>query len=135
MHFSAVKTDKCPQFHCKANVLHVENRRSLLLLLNMFKLANAPDFCPAVTDSMGTRSHDRINFTIPRPTSDKFLKSYYYKGRSLWNRLPAEDQGLPDSNWFKRRVKPRLLVEEIALYGLPSKTHLTTKILNCSTLH
>lgn len=93
--------------------LHVENRRSLLLLLNTYKLTNAPDFHPAVTDSMGTRSHDRINFTIPRPTSDKFLKSYYYLGRSLWNRLPVEDQGLPDPNWFKRRVKRSFLLKKL----------------------
>lgn len=114
--FCLPKCSNVDNLHCRIRTLHVENRRYLLLMVYMFKLTLAPDFCPASNESLSTRSSGKLNFHLIRPWSNKFHKSHCYIGKKLWNELSSEDQNMSDVDSFKRRIKLRLFASEKALY-------------------
>lgn len=99
--------------HCKLKTLHVYNRRKYFLLSYIYvQETRSSDFIPDNTHSIGTQSNTKLNFKLLRPKTDKFAKSHIYAGYLLWNELLANDQMIPDLNWFKRRIKLHLIDEE-----------------------
>lgn len=73
--FKLPKRSNVDSYHCKIRTLHVDNRRYLLLMMYMYRLTLARDFCPASSQALHTRSSVKLNFHLIRPKNSEFEKS------------------------------------------------------------
>lgn len=114
--FNLPKRCNVDEYHVKLNVLHVEQRRQLTVLLHMYKKSLDMPY-PSPSDAgASTRSSGKILFYPPKPNSDKFLKSFVYNGAVGWNNLSPEEQLVQDIDLFKIQQKRKLLAIQKALF-------------------
>ena len=91
--------------HTKANVLSLEQRRTLQLLTLMFMHKNNPvNLRPPVHN---TRAADREQFYAERFSNCKYRNSPFYKGTELWKLLPNEIVNNGSVYQFKLDLKVR----------------------------
>lgn len=104
--------------HVYMGILHVDNRRYLHLMKYCFyetlDIHNLQDHAAIMT-----RQTDKILLKVEHPYSEKFKRSFVYRGPVLWNSLTAEEQLVNDIDLFTRRQKRKLLEAEKALYSDP----------------
>lgn len=71
----------------------------------MYKRSKCPDAYPLMASNrLGTRSMDKIKFSIPRPTLEKFKTFPLYQGSILWDNLSSDIQHTPELLAFKNRL-------------------------------
>lgn len=116
--FNLPKRNNVDGHHVKLGTLHVEQRQKLFVLIHMYKRSlDMPYPVPQNDDGIQTRSSNKILFNLPTPKSDRFLKSFAYKGVVDWNSLSSEEQLVGDTDQFKNQQKKQMLLVEQALYG------------------
>ena len=109
-----------PEHFKSLNWLPVIKRVDQIILCHVFKVKNglAPDymgeqFIPQDTvHSYGTRSSHKGAFGVPK-VKGFGLKSFFYSGISLWNKLPASIAQTKKLHVFKTLVK-KFLLDSIA---------------------
>ena len=91
--------------HTKANLLSLEQRRTLQLLNLMFMHKNNPvNLRPAVRN---THAADRDQFYVERYSNYEYRNSPFYKGTELWKLLPNEIVNNDSVYQFKLDLKVR----------------------------
>lgn len=113
------KRTNVDHMHCHLNILHVTNRRYLLLMKYMYYKSRFTHIEETAPQRITTRQMEKITFSPNTPTTDKFANSLAYTGPTLWNNLSSEEQFLRDAQSFKNVLKKRLLESEKALYDVP----------------
>lgn len=83
--FCLPKRTNVDSYHCKLNLLHLNNRRYLTLMSYMYHQAQT---LPEPSSRLvGTSTHSSLkrNFPIVRATCSRFEKSHLNQGRLFWN--------------------------------------------------
>ena len=91
--------------HIKANILSLEQRRTLQLLNLMYMHKNNPDNLRPI--ARNTRAADRDQFYVERYSNYKYKNSPFYKGVELWKLLPNDLVNVDTIYQFKRELKSR----------------------------
>ena len=91
--------------HNEANLLKLKYRREQHLLNFMFNFSkDSAKLKYKPTTTMTTRSQAKKLFRIKKPNTEKYKKSFSYRGAQKWNALPATVQHSTDKGAFKREV-------------------------------
>lgn len=111
------KRTNVDNYHVTLRIWHIDTRFRFFLLKYMYTLAYGEvdlsiDRCP-----LSTRSHDTIAFRLPSRCSAKFMNSFIYIGRNLWNALGPDIKSIPTLNGFSMSVRSMLTLEERALHS------------------
>ena len=91
--------------HKRANLLSLEQRRSLQLLGLMY--LHKDDDRNLMLVNRHTRAADRIQFHVERYNNCKYKNSPSYKGLELWKLLPGEIAASDSIFQFKHALKSR----------------------------
>ena len=93
-----------------ANLQSLQDRRSFLSLVTLFKIKNnivyfPPNFLPPLLSSSRLRSHSSCNrFIIPFARTNHYKYSFFCSATLLWNNLPLEAINTTSLSCFKRLI-------------------------------
>ena len=94
---------KIQDLHSKCNIISLEQRRRIQLLLIMYKKKSKDvslrKFCPR-----NTRGSNRFVFKTDHFEGTLYKRSPHFQGSKLWELLPLCDIELPDMLSFKKSV-------------------------------
>ena len=88
--------------HRDANLLSLNQRREIQLLLLMYRHKNNYDVQHIF--SRATRGADRYKFALERYNVVKYKNSPFYKGSELWDKLPCHVINSACLTEFKRNL-------------------------------
>lgn len=106
--------DNC---HVTLNLWHIETRSRFFLLKYMYNLAHRVSNPSIDRRPLPTRSHDATVFRLPSRCSSKYINSFIYMGRNMWNALSSDIKLLPTLNGFVTSIRSKLTLEERATYS------------------
>ena len=101
--------------HREAKLLKLKYRREQHVLNYMYDVAQDKRNHKAGSNlSVKTRSSNKLTLKIKRPHTEKFKKSFVYKGLKKWNSLSEEFHRAPSKSQYKSMVA-NLIKEKAAL--------------------
>ena len=89
--------------HSRCNIISLEQRRRLQLLLLMYK--KSKDVTMHKVFARNTRVSRRVVFKTDSYEGTLYKRSPYFVGSKLWNDLTLDTIDLPDVFTFKARLK------------------------------
>ena len=68
----------------------------------MFRLSNVESYLDTTRPAINLRSRNKVKFNVPTTKLTRVLKSPFYRGVSLWDRLTVEVQRATTKVRFKQ---------------------------------
>lgn len=102
--------------HLYLSLLHTEHRREYFLMNLMYQLHSSYGLNYTDDRQLQTRAHAGLMYRIPVRSSSIFMKSFSYRGMTMWNRLPIPLRNIAEYETFKRQMKQMLREHEADLY-------------------
>ena len=96
---------KIDDLHVKCNIISLEQRRRIQLLLLMYKKCKNNELHRVFPRN--TRASNRLVFKNDHYEGTLYKRSPYFLGAKMWDELPRADIDLPDIFAFKKRLKSR----------------------------
>lgn len=111
------KRTNVDKYHITLKLWHIETRFRFFLLKYMYTLAIRATDSSIDRRPLFTRSHDATAFRLPVRCSSKYINSFVYVGRTLWNMLDARLKSIPTLDGFTMNLRTILVQEEYATYS------------------
>ena len=91
--------------HSRCNIISLEQRRRVQLLLLMYKKSKDPGLHKVFPRN--TRGSKRLVFKTDQYEGTLYKRSPYFVGAKLWDALSLSDIELPDTFSFQKQLKTK----------------------------